>query len=102
MLKKLLPAVLGALLVASPVIAVTTAAAAPQAASSSGAMKSSTHHKTSQAQEVFASRDEEAFQEEGRAEELRALAVEKAPPGAGLFFCSGHLSNAQSEPRCAL
>jgi hypothetical protein len=44
MLKKLLPAILGALLVASPVIAVTTAAAAPQAASS-GSMKS-THHKS--------------------------------------------------------
>ena len=41
MLKKLVPAVLGALLIASPVIAVTTAAAAPQAAAaSSGSMKS--------------------------------------------------------------
>jgi Ni/Co efflux regulator RcnB len=41
MLKKLLPAILGALLVASPVIAITTAAAAPQAQTST--MKS--HHK---------------------------------------------------------
>ncbi len=35
MLKKLVPALLGALLVASPVIGVTTAAAAPQAQTSS-------------------------------------------------------------------
>ena len=42
MLKKLLPAVLGALLIGSPVIAVTTATAAPQAAQTAP-MKS--HHK---------------------------------------------------------
>jgi len=40
MLKKLVPAVLGALLVASPVIGVTTAVASPQAAASTGGMKS--------------------------------------------------------------
>jgi Spy/CpxP family protein refolding chaperone len=43
MLKKLVPAVLGALLVASPVLAVTTAAAADQAQPST--MKA--HHKAS-------------------------------------------------------
>jgi Ni/Co efflux regulator RcnB len=43
MLKKLVPAVLGALLVASPVLAVTTAAAADQAQTST--MKA--HHKAS-------------------------------------------------------
>jgi hypothetical protein len=51
MLKKLVPAVLGALLAASPVLAVTTAAAAPQAAASdTGSMKSDSmksHHKAS-------------------------------------------------------
>ena len=40
MLKKLVPAALGALLVVSPVIGVTTAVAAPQAAASTGDMKS--------------------------------------------------------------
>jgi hypothetical protein len=49
MLKKLVPAVLGALLVASPVIGVTTAVAAPQAAAATGSMKSDSsmksHHK---------------------------------------------------------
>jgi hypothetical protein len=43
MLKKLLPAVLGALLVASPVIAVTTAAAQGAMATQTAPMKS--HHK---------------------------------------------------------
>jgi len=41
MLKKLVPAVLGALLIASPVIGVTTAAAAPQTTPAKMA-----HHKT--------------------------------------------------------
>jgi hypothetical protein len=41
MLKKLVPAVLGALLIAGPVLTMTTAAAAPQAQTST--MKS--HHK---------------------------------------------------------
>jgi hypothetical protein len=50
MLKKLVPAVLGALLIASPVIAVTTAAAAPQAAAaSSGSMKSDSMKSTHKA-----------------------------------------------------
>jgi hypothetical protein len=46
MLKKLVPAVLGALLVASPVIGVTTAVAAPQAAASTGGMKSDSSMKS--------------------------------------------------------
>jgi hypothetical protein len=49
MVKKLVPAVLGALLVASPVIGITTAVAAPQGAASTGNMKSDSsmksHHK---------------------------------------------------------
>lgn len=43
MLKKLLPAIFGALLIASPVIAVTTAAAADAPQAQTSTMKS--HHK---------------------------------------------------------
>ena len=72
MLKKLVPAVLGALLLASPVIAVTTAAAAPQAARPRPMTVPS---QGRQAQEGCPSCDEEAS-----VMKKHSKAKKKAPP----------------------